>query len=145
MQSAIEVTQEELNQALLESAFAKIYGFRLEGLARGECTLLVPYRKDFERPGGFVAGPVFMAAADVATWLAIMTLVGRGSLTLTYELKTTFLNPAKQEDILCTARILKCGRTLIYGIAEGRDRREQLLAHHTITYVRKSDSPSAHP
>lgn len=44
-----------------------------------------------------------------------MTLLGKGSLTVTTELKTTFLSPAKQEDVKCTARILKLGKSLIYG------------------------------
>jgi len=137
MQSNLEVTLDEVNSVLAESAFANVYGIKVEALARGECTVYVPFRPELQRPGGFVAGPVFMTAADIATWLAIMTLLGKEPLTLTYELKSAFLNPAKQEDIYCTARILKCGKALIYAVADCRNRAEQLLTHHTITYVRK--------
>ena len=59
------------------------YGFQFHSSGDGECTLLVPFRKDFERPGRVVAGPLFMAAADVAMWLAIITRLGvsDGSVT----------------------------------------------------------------
>jgi acyl-coenzyme A thioesterase PaaI-like protein len=46
------------------------------------------------------------------------------------------LSSARQEDILCHARILKLGRRLIYGLAECTNRDGKLLTHHTITYIR---------
>lgn len=102
----------------------------------GECTLLVPFRKDFERPGGVVAGPVFMAAADVAMWLAIITKLGAADGSVTAEMKTNFLNGAREEGFLCHAKILKLGRRLVYGVAECTNREGKLLTHHTITYIR---------
>jgi acyl-coenzyme A thioesterase PaaI-like protein len=137
MQTELKVTLDELKQVLAQSAFVRVYDFKLEALAPGACTVRVPFRGELELPGGFVAGSVFMVAADVTMWLAIMTLLGSEPLTLTYELTSVFLKPAKQEDLYCTACILKCGKTLIYGVAECRNRHEQLLTHHIITYVRK--------
>ncbi len=139
MECQIEVTEEELKQALSESAFAGIYNFNLQSFGSGECTLLIPFQEYLERLGGIVAGPVFMTAADVTMWLAIMTLLGRarGSTTVTTELKTAFLRPAKQEDVKCRANILKMGKILIYGVAECRNMEGKILTHHTITYIRK--------
>ncbi len=132
----LAVTETELHQLLTEVSFTKQFGFRLHSFADGECTMLVPFQKDFERPGGIVAGQVFMAAADVAMWLAIMTRLGKDDKAVTAEMKTNFLNGARQEDILCHAKILKLGRRLIYGVAECTDLRGKLLTHHTITYIR---------
>jgi len=70
-------------------------------------------------------------------WLAIMTLLGKSNLTVTTELKTAFLSPAKQEDVKCTANVLKLGKSLIYGVAECSNEADKLLTHHTITYIRK--------
>ena len=83
-----------------------------------------------------MAGQVFMAAADVAMWLAIMTRLGPGDGSVTAEMKTNFLGSAKQEDFLCHAKILKLGRRLIYGVAECTNREGKLFTHHTITYIR---------
>jgi uncharacterized protein (TIGR00369 family) len=133
----LAVTEEELTRILSASSFAKVYGFKLQSFARGECTLLIPFQTDFERPGGIVAGPIFMAAADVAMWMAIMTHLGRDALTVTTELNTSFLSAAKQEDARCTAKVLKLGKTLVYGVAECSTKTGRLLTHHTITYIRK--------
>jgi acyl-coenzyme A thioesterase PaaI-like protein len=43
-------------------------------------------------------------------WLAIMTLLGKDAMTVTTELKTTFLKSAKREDVKCTAKILTLGK-----------------------------------
>jgi uncharacterized protein (TIGR00369 family) len=137
METGLAVTEEELKQVLSESAFARVYDFKLTSFATGKCTLTIPFRKDLERPGGIVAGTIFMTAADVAMWLAIMTLLGKNQVAVTAELNTTFLSSAKQEDVKCKAHILKLGRTLIYGVAECSNKADNLLTHHTITYVRK--------
>jgi uncharacterized protein (TIGR00369 family) len=137
METDLVITEEELKHVLSESAFARIYDFKLQSFGRGKCALAVPFQPALERPGGIVAGSVFMTAADVAMWLAIMTLLGKDALTVTTELKTTFLSSARQEDVTCTAEILKLGQSLIYGVAECRNLTGKLLTHHTITYIRK--------
>jgi uncharacterized protein (TIGR00369 family) len=133
---ALAATESELQQVLSEAAFARIYGFRLHSIANGECTLHVPFQHAFERPGGLVSGPVFMAAADVAMWLALLTRLGPADGSVTVEMKTNFLSAAKQEDFRCAARILKLGKRLVYGVAECVTTKGTLLTHHTLTYFR---------
>ena len=129
-------TRSELQQLLSQVSFSRQYGFELRSFGDGECTMLAPFQKDFERPGGIVGGQVFMAAADVAMWLAILTRLGAADGSVTAEMKTNFLNSARQEDFVCSAKILKLGRRLIYGVAECANLQGKLLTHHTITYIR---------
>src|SRR5262249_22076208 len=106
-----------------EVAFTRNFGFRLHSIGGGECSIVAPFQPAFERPGGIVSGQVFMAAADVAMWLAIMTRLGTGEVAVTAEMKTNFLNGARQEHFLCRARILKLGKRL--NLRYGRMRRER--------------------
>ncbi|HTW67151.1 MAG TPA: PaaI family thioesterase [Bryobacteraceae bacterium] len=138
MQYAVD--EAELAQLLATAPFARIYGFTLTSIGDGQCTITVPFQDLFERPGGIVSGAVFMAAADVAMWLAIKTLLGLADGSVTAEMKTSFLSGAKREDITCTARVLKCGRRLIYGVAECNNTRGTLLTHHTLTYIRPHEA-----
>ena len=133
---ALAATETELRQRLSEAAFATMYDFRLRSAAEGECTLDVPFQVSFERPGGIIGGPVFMAAADVAMWLAVMTRLGKDDRSVTAEMKTSFLNAAGREDFRCTAKILKLGKRLVYGVAECVNSEGRLLTHHTLTYIR---------
>jgi len=136
------VSKPELHRLLTELPFVHSYGFRLHSIAPGECVLTVPFQQAFERPGGIVSGLVFMAAADVAMWLAIKTLLGRDDGCVTAEMKTSFLAAAKQQDFRCRAGILKLGKRLVYGVVECISLDGKLLTHHTLTYIRPgADQP----
>jgi uncharacterized protein (TIGR00369 family) len=130
-------TEAELRQLLRDVAFTSQFGFALHEIADGQCSLDVPFQAAFERPGGIVSGQVFMAAADVAMWLAIKTKLGTADSSVTAEMKTNFLAGVRQEGFRCTAKVLKLGRRLIYGVAECVDGKGRLLTHHTITYIRR--------
>lgn len=131
------VTVEEL-QALLshENAFTRPFGFRVESIEDGVCTLDVPFRREWERPGGIVSGIVFMTAADVAMWLAIKTQSGIADTSVTSHMQTSFLRSARGHGFLCRATVLKAGRRTTFGEASCLSTNGQLLTHHTLTYVR---------
>jgi uncharacterized protein (TIGR00369 family) len=126
----------ELQRVLEGAAFAAPYGFRVESAGDGECTLVAPFRETHERPGGIVSGPVFMTAADVAMWLAILSRLGPADRSVTSGMTTAFLSAARREDFRCTARIVRVGRRSIYGVAECVAGDSRLLSHHTVTYTR---------
>lgn len=132
----MKATAADLIGLLSEAGFNQAYGFTLESVADGECTLNVPFRPAFERPGGIVSGATFMAAADAAMWLAVLTRLGTADRSVTAGMQTTFLASAREENFCCTARVLKWGRRLIYGVAECVSAGDRLLTHHTITYIR---------
>ena len=126
----------DLNAVLDRTPFLKPYGFEVQSCAPGECVLRVPFDPALERPGGIVSGMTVMGAADVAMWLAIMTFRGTEEHWVTSDMKTAFLRSGRQEDFLCTARILKLGKRTAYGTAECNGVASGLLAHHVLTYVK---------
>jgi uncharacterized protein (TIGR00369 family) len=126
----------DLQKLLGRSRFVGGYGLKLLSISNTECTIAMPFRRAFERPGGTVNGPAFMAAADCAMWLAIKRHIGIEHDAVTSELNTAFLNAARRETVYCTARVLKLGKRIIYGTAECHDRRGRLFTHHTVTYAR---------
>ncbi len=132
----IAITRSEVEQILAENVFTHNYGFVVEELADGVCTLRVPFSEKLLRPGGFINGPTMMAAADVAMWFAIMTKLGRTDMAVTTELNTAFLSGAKKEDVYCRAEIVKLGKRLVFGTAECTNKEGKKLAYHTVTYIR---------
>src|SRR5258706_1614957 len=125
-----------LQKVLNRSRFVSSYGLKLVSVTDAECTIAMPYRRAFERPGGTVNGPAFMAAADCAMWLAIKRHIGIEHDGVPSELNTAFLNAARRETVYCTARVLKLGKRIIYGTAECHDRGRKLFTHHSVTYAR---------
>ncbi len=130
------VSIEELNDILAATPFLKPYGFTVKACVPGECTVLVPFMHSLERPGGLVSGMMLMGAADVAMWLAIMTLRGTAERWVTSDMKTAFLRSAREEDIACVARVLKPGKRSMYGTAECHGAASGLVAHHVLTYAK---------
>ena len=120
----LATSRRELERWLASAAFNAYDQFRLLEIGAGECTIEVPFRVEFERPGGTVSGPVFMAAADVAIWFAVATHRGGNGTWV-------FLRAARREPFTCTAGVLKTGRRQVYAVAECVRGDRTLLTHHT--------------
>jgi len=133
--SVLRTTVDELNAVIDATPFLKPYRLRVQACAAGSCSVLVPFDPVLERPGGIVSGMTLMGAADVAMWLAIMTVRGTDEHWVTTDMKTAFLRSARAEDVLCSATVLKMGRRTAYGTAECRSDASGLLAHHVLTYA----------
>ncbi len=133
------IDRPELARWLAGARFNAYFRFRLRDVRDGECTIAAAFRDDFERPGGTVCGPVFMAAADVAIFLAVATRRGTEETWVTADLQTAFLEPARREPFTCTARVLRSGRQLAHVVAECVRRDGTPLTHHTAIYVRVAD------
>jgi uncharacterized protein (TIGR00369 family) len=133
--SAAGAGLEELARILADAAFLKPLGLVIVSCAPGECAVRVPYHASLNRPGGIVNGVAIMGAADVAMWLAIMTQRGTAEQWVTTDMKTAFLNSARETDIHCDARVLKLGKRTAYGTAECRAADGVLLAHHVLSYA----------
>ena len=129
----LQTSVAELTGLLAHTAFLKPYQFKVLSCAPGECVLKILFQIELERPGGLVSGMTLMGAGDVAMWLAIMTLRGVAETWVTTDMKTAFLRSARQEDVMCTAKVLKLGRRTAYGTAECVGARTGLLAHHVIS------------
>ena len=134
--SAITVEQ-VLEICERELPFALQLGLSIERLAPGEVTVRLPYRSDFVRPGGTVAGPMIMTLADFAMFVAVMSHIGPQVMAVTSNLNCNFLRRPQPADLLGHARILKLGRRLAYGevsiFSEGENEAEP-AAHVTATY-----------
>lgn len=135
----LKATAEQLQELISrDTAFTKAYGFVVTAVSPGSCTLRVPYLAHLERPGGVLAGQVYMTAADVAMWLAIKTLRGVEDPSVTSHMQSQFLRSASVEGFTCRAVVLNLGRRSAFGTAECLSVKGELLAHHTLTYIAPS-------
>ena len=127
-------TQSEL-AAFLASEFPQTK-CTIESAGRRSATVRHPVGVDELRPGGTVAGPVLVAVADVALYVAILAEIGIVPLTVTTSLTINFLRkPAGTAAIVGVCKLLKLGKSLAVGevtlFSEGS---EQPVAHVVGTY-----------
>ena len=67
------------------------------------------------RPGGTVSGPAMFALADVATYLAVLAIIGPQKLAVTTNCSIDFMRKPAPGDLRAEGRILKLGRRLAVG------------------------------
>lgn len=105
-------------QGLLAEWFApwvQQLGLQVLAAQPGEVTLRLPASAHLSRIGGMVCGQAMMSAADTAMVLAIVTQLGDRQPMTTVQLNTSFLKPLAGQDGLVTARVLRAGKSLVFG------------------------------
>jgi len=126
-------------QRMLAELFApwvQALGLRVEAIGGGEATLRLPFDASLSRVGGTVCGQAMMAAADTAMVLAISSQLGEFRPMTTVTLNTSFMRPVAGADLLVVARVLKPGRSLVFGEIEMTSAADgRLAAHATTTYA----------
>lgn len=106
-----------LRQALSDwfAPWIQDLGLTVQTFGPGEVTLRLPQNPALSRIGGMVCGQAFMAAADTAMVLAIVTVLGNQRPMTTVQLNTSFLKPLSNQDALVTARVIRAGKSLVFG------------------------------
>jgi acyl-coenzyme A thioesterase PaaI-like protein len=88
------------------------------------------------RPGDTVSGPLLMAVADVALYVAILVTIGLVPLAVTTSFSINFLKkPSSAHPIKGVCRLMKVGRILVVGeVALYSAPNEDMVAHAVGTY-----------
>jgi acyl-coenzyme A thioesterase PaaI-like protein len=109
----------------------------VEAVGNRTATIRHPVGVGELRPGGTVSGPVLMAAADLALYVAILGEIGIVPLTVTTNLSINFLRkPAGDRDVIGVCTLLKLGKTLVVGeVALYSEGDEAPVAHVVGTYA----------
>lgn len=130
-------TVEQLTQLARDAVpFVQQMGMVVEEVESGAVTVKVPYREEFVRPGGTIAGPVMMALADFVMWGVVLSLVGPKPLAVTTNLNINFLRRPVPGDLIARGSILKIGQRLAVGeVSLYCGEEEDLVAHVTCTYA----------
>lgn len=108
----------------------------VEEVAEGSATVSHPVGQAQLRPGGTVSGPLLMAVADVALYVAILATIGLVPLSVTTNLNINFLRkPSPRYPIVGVCKLIKVGRVLVVGeVALYSNRGEPMVAHAVGTY-----------
>lgn len=121
--------------------FPQVFGdapeVALEYVGHGEAHIRLLTGDKHLRPGGTVSGPSMMMLVDCTAYVAVLSVIGKVALAVTTNLNINFLRKPPREDIVCVARPLKIGKSLIIMEAEiyrAGDPDKITVAHATLTY-----------
>ena len=115
--------------------FALSLGAVIVELNPQRAVLRMPYRDDFLRPGGSIAGALLMGLADLAMYALVLASIGPVELAVTTSLTINFLRKPPPADIVAEARLLKLGKRLAVGeVSLFSVGDPEMVAHVTATY-----------
>ena len=118
----------------------------VEEVGRNSATVTHRIGVDELRPGGTVAGPVLMAVADVAMYVAVLGTIGIVPLAVTTSINVNFLRkPSPDKAIVAVCKLIKVGRTLAVGDVSLYSQGDAAMVAHAVgTYsippIREPDS-----
>jgi uncharacterized protein (TIGR00369 family) len=117
------------------SAWVRELDLEVRAASEDGVTLALPVHARHVHAGGVVCGQTLMAAADTALVLAISHKLGGFRPQTTVQLQTSFLRPVGKDvpEVSVEARILKSGRSLVFGEVTLRLPDGQVAAHATST------------
>ena len=117
--------------------WVRALALRVVDLRDGEIVLALPVTPMHVHAGGVLCGQTLMAAADTAMVLAISRQLGGFRPMTTVQLQTSFLRPVPGDagEIQLVARVLRAGKTLVFGEIEALDAAGRLACHSTTTYA----------
>jgi uncharacterized protein (TIGR00369 family) len=128
----------------LQSALTQVFAewvqqleLRVLEARAGEVVFALPVLPRHVHSGGVMCGQTMMAAADTAMVIAVMTHLGGFRPMTTVQLQTSFLRPIPggSADARLTARVLRMGKSIVFGEIEIADAAGRLAAHATTTYA----------
>lgn len=124
-------------QAFLRREFPQVGDdFAVEEAAEGRARVRLKAGETHLRPGGTVSGPAMFALADVAMYLALLSMIGPKALAVTTNCSIDFMRKPAPGDLLAEARILKLGRQLAVGdvLIHPPEAPERVVARASMTY-----------
>jgi uncharacterized protein (TIGR00369 family) len=131
--------------AFIDTVFPEINhggrSYSIEAVGPGTCRLRLHYHPRHLRPGGTLSGPSMMALADLALYVAVLSVVGKVELAVTTNLSINFLSKPEKADLIAECRILKAGKRLCVGevslFSENTSdlTAQDLVAHDLVAHV----------
>lgn len=99
------------------SPWVRALGLQIESIEPNRIRVRLPFDKKLVHSGGVVCGQAIMAVIDAATMVAVVNQTGGMGPMATVSQTTNFMRSVAQGDILADVRLLRTGRTLIFGDA----------------------------
>jgi uncharacterized protein (TIGR00369 family) len=130
--------------ATLQSALGEVFAPWVQRLhlevhqaGDGEVLVELPVAAEHVHAGGVLCGQTLMAAADTAMVLAVMTKLGGFKPMTTVQMQSSFLRPVAGDatHVMLRARVLRMGRTIVFGEIHVLAPDGALAAQATTTYA----------
>lgn len=116
-----------MDSSALQATFADHFapwvlamGLQMDEVKSDGVVLRLPQSPSLSRSGGTLCGQAMMAAADTAFVMALIQHFGAFKPCTTVQMSSSFLKPVSNSDALVEARVVRAGKTMVFGEIEIR-------------------------
>ena len=111
------INVDSANNRLTEVFAPWIQQLNLEvtAIGDGEVSMIMPYSDELCRSSGVICGQALMSVIDTCMVFVCYLGMGKYGNCATVSQHTTFMRPAIESDVVATGKLIKGGRTLIFG------------------------------
>ena len=104
--------EQRIRESFSRQRVMQLIGAELRSVAKGSIEIVLPYREELTQQHGFIHAGIIATIADSACGYAAYTTMPEGSEVLSVEFKTNLLRPAKGNEFIALASVIKPGKTL---------------------------------
>ena len=102
----------EIRRSFAKQSIMKLIGAEIVRIEPGMVEIALPYRSELTQQNGYLHAGIVTTIADSACGYAAYSLMPAGSEVLSVEFKVNLLRPAKGDNFLARAEVIKPGKTL---------------------------------
>ncbi len=131
---------EEEQRAAFETAkntpYLKLLGIELVELAPNVAVMNLAMKEDLRQPYGLLHGGATASLIDTAMAFAVVNALPAGEKATTVDLTVQYLRPHDAGTVVCTAKVTRAGKRLIFLSAEVVNEAGKLVATGLSTYTK---------
>ncbi len=138
-----------VRKSFARQGFMKKLGVEFRTIGEGRCELAVAFDPSMTQQHGFFHAGVTATIADNAAGYAAYSVMPENSTVLTTEFKMNMLAPARGDELIARAEVIKPGRTLVvvrsdvYGCTGGDETHVATMLATAICLMDKEDGPAS--
>jgi uncharacterized protein (TIGR00369 family) len=106
--------EHKVRESFVRQAAMRTIGATMTKVEPGTVEIRLPYNEGFTQQNGFMHGGIIAAIADSACGYAAFTLTAPNRDVLAVEFNIKLMNPARGDEFVAVAHVLKAGKNLTF-------------------------------
>ena len=116
--------------------YLKLLGIELVEITEEKAVLSLEMQEKLRQPYGLLHGGATASLIDTAMAFAVIAVLGTEDKATTVDLTVQYLRPHTEGKIVCTAKVLRAGKRLLFLSAEVVNEQGKLTATALSTYTK---------
>ena len=116
--------------------YLKLLGIELVEIEPEKVVMRLEMQEKLRQPHGLLHGGAIASLIDTAMAFAVVTRLTESEKASTVDLTVQYLRPHTEGKIVCTAKVLKAGKRLLFVSAEVENEQGKLIATALSTYTK---------